>query len=501
MSQHEKSILIADPDSAAVRKLGAALRARGHRVLTVKDGSKALEVSVMQVPDVIFYDVACPLLDARTFARILRANARTQKIPIVVVGTDEVMERMRPGGLREAFIRKPFNLDEVLARVRQLFRRAEAAEEVRAEGAIEGALDQIGLPDLLQILAINRRSGMLRLKGTVPWIGAEQQGEALLREGRIIDATLGEVGGEKALFRLLSLGRGSFSFIPGMPAGAGRIQRSMDEALLEGMRQRDELEALQERAPGRSDRLSLEVDPRNLPEGLHPVTLEMIRLIEVLHTMAEVVDRAHVPDLEATRAIVTLAERGMVRVLRHAEGEAQAVGRRLVNPEVVYGLHGRFLSQHPGRRAAYYTLSVSARGPAALRALVQAMSEIEGWRASADPSVDQLGFGSLGRVSLTDQLQIELVALPSAPAFAPLRRPFGGQSAGLLVLAEAEEEAGLEALAQWFAQTGRPVGVVGGAQGLPGRIGEVAFWEAEPVAGLGRLLGRVVSPPPGDAVA
>ncbi len=486
-------ILLADPDAEATRSLAAALRARGHRVLSVRDGSKALEVAVMRVPDVVLYEVGCPLIDPRTFAEILRANPRTASIPVVVVGPDETADRAR-GGFRDAFIQKPFNVDEVLARIHQLFRRAEAAEEVRREGSLKGVLGEVSLPDLLQMLAMNRRSGTLHLAGAGAGVGAgarddDAEAELLLREGRVIDARVGAVDREKALYRVLGWPRGSFTFNPGMPSGPGRIHLSMDEVLLEGMRQQDELAALEGRAPRRDEVLALTVDLARLPEGLHPVTEEVLGLLELFRTAGEVVDNAKATDLEAMRALTTLVERGMVRVLGRAPAEGG--GRRLVAPEVAYALHGREGSRATGRRQATLRLVVSAASPGDLRRLVTDLAEIEGWKPEASGHVLEVGLGALGTLRLTEVLEVELMAVPADDSLSPLWRPFGAAAAGGLVLAEGPGGAdAVGPLARWLVAAGRPVAVVGAD---PAQVaeGDGVVGADRPGAGLARLLERV----------
>ena len=119
-----RKILIADPDIDSVRTLTRALRARGYQVHYAPDGSRALEICVLRHPDLTLFDEACRLLDARTFIQILRTNPRTEDIPVVLTTASFDSDRVR--GLQNGYLRKPFNLDEVLSRIEHIFRRTEA---------------------------------------------------------------------------------------------------------------------------------------------------------------------------------------------------------------------------------------------------------------------------------------------------------------------------------------------------------------------------------------
>ncbi|HEX8698962.1 MAG TPA: DUF4388 domain-containing protein, partial [Myxococcaceae bacterium] len=192
-----RKILIADPDLEAVRMLTRALRQKGYQVHYAPDGARALEVCVLRHPDLVLFDEGCKLLDARTFIQILRTNPRTEDIPVVLTTSSQDVDRLR--GMRVAAnLKKPFNLDEVLGRIEHIFRRSEAARDLKNDAQeIEGSLSQLGIPDLMQILGMNKRSGKLSLER------GSERGEIFVGDGRPVNARLGRVEGEKALFRML----------------------------------------------------------------------------------------------------------------------------------------------------------------------------------------------------------------------------------------------------------------------------------------------------------
>src|SRR6266542_661893 len=108
-----RKILIADPDPGIIRALAPALRQRGYQVHAARDGSRALQIAILRFPDLVLFDERCPLLDARTFVRILRTTPRTERIPVVLTGDALEPDRARLG----TYLKKPFNHDEALARI------------------------------------------------------------------------------------------------------------------------------------------------------------------------------------------------------------------------------------------------------------------------------------------------------------------------------------------------------------------------------------------------
>ncbi|HSM92787.1 MAG TPA: DUF4388 domain-containing protein, partial [Anaeromyxobacteraceae bacterium] len=353
-----RKILVADPDPTTARVLAPALRQRGYQVHAARDGSRALQVAILRFPDLILFDEQCQLLDARTFARILRTNPRTERIPLILTGDAQDVDRARLG----SYLRKPFNLDEVLARIEQVFRRADASRAVSADNReIEGNLAQIPLVDLLQILAVNRKTGRL----TVEREG--EKAEIALHEGRVVDAQMGAVVGEKALWRLLTRREGQFAFVPGGAGGAGdRIDRKVEELVLEGLRQADELARLLPEMPAATDVLERAVHPAELPPGLHPVTEEVVGLLETPRSFADLIDRCRGSDLEAMRALKALLGHGFVR--QRAGQPPAAEAAPMLAPHELHALRARIARGRSSGAQTVGKVVVAGGGPLARKA-------------------------------------------------------------------------------------------------------------------------------------
>jgi DNA-binding response OmpR family regulator len=424
-----RKILLADPDPAAVRALAPALRKRGYQVHAARDASRALQIAILRFPDLILLDEACPPLEPGTFVRILRTNPRTEHIPVVLTGTGADPERARLG----SYLRKPFDVDDVLARVEQLFRRQEASRVVAGAGReIEGNLAQIPLVDLLQILSVNRKSGRLTL---------EREGERAaiaLREGRVIDAAVGPIGGEKALFRLLTRREGQFGFLPGHDATPERIERKMDELVLEGLRQADEVARLLPALPQPGDAVELSVHPSEIPAGLHPVTEEVVALLARPLSFQALVDRCHASDLEAMRATLALLEHGYARCREGATPEPRG---DLLAPHELHALRARIARGRSSGSQTVGKVVLAGGGPLARRAALARFEALPGFTAEEDPPAS--GFGTLGRLALGDGVRVDLTELPGDAGQRPLWRPFASGAVGALVLLPADGVDGL----------------------------------------------------------
>ncbi|WNG35668.1 response regulator [Archangium minus] len=441
-----RKILIADPDLESVRPLSRALRTRGYQVHYAPDGSRALEVAVLRHPDLILFDEACRMLDARTFINILRTNPRTDDIPVVVSTGQFEADKLR--GLRDGFLRKPFNIDEVLSRIEHVFRRNEAAKDLKTDvQEIEGSLSQLSIPDLMQILGMNKRSGKLTLER------GNERGEIVVVEGRPVNARVGRAEGEKALFRLLVWTEGSFTFSPGNAGGKPRIQRAVDDALLEAMRQADEVNRLLPGLPARNTRLVLAPEA-DLTQDQHPVTAQVVELLRQPRALGEVLDLAPATDLEVVGVLHTLLQKGVARM---SEGDREEGTGPLLGPAELHALRGRILRGRGPSREATAKLFVCGSGPAVARRLLTQLPDIAA--VAAEPPAVKSGFGTLGRLDLSELLHLDFCVLPPAEAARPLWRPFSTGALGALLFDTSEVAVRLAHFLAWDIRM--PVVVVG----------------------------------------
>ena len=126
----EAALLLVDDDAPIRRMLERTLTAEGYEVVAAADGGAALAAVERNLPDAIVLDVSMPGMDGLAVTRRLRAKGL--RVPILLLtARDAVHERV--AGLdagADDYLVKPFDVDELSARVRALLRRnAPAATE------------------------------------------------------------------------------------------------------------------------------------------------------------------------------------------------------------------------------------------------------------------------------------------------------------------------------------------------------------------------------------
>ncbi|MCI3934512.1 response regulator transcription factor [Streptomyces sp. AN091965] len=121
------TVLLAEDDRAIRNALERALTLEGYRVTAVADGVQALAAVHRQPPDLLVLDVMMPGIDGLQVCRVLRAEG--SRTPVLML-TARVETADRVAGLdagADDYVAKPFEVDEVFARLRALLRRADAA--------------------------------------------------------------------------------------------------------------------------------------------------------------------------------------------------------------------------------------------------------------------------------------------------------------------------------------------------------------------------------------
>ncbi len=122
-------ILVAEDDRAVRESLVRALQLEGYTVAAAKNGAEALEAVRQAEPDVVLLDVSMPMVDGLTVCRVLRAEHN--QVPVLML-TARTEPSDRVAGLdagADDYLAKPYDLEELLARVRALLRRSSYSTE------------------------------------------------------------------------------------------------------------------------------------------------------------------------------------------------------------------------------------------------------------------------------------------------------------------------------------------------------------------------------------
>jgi len=124
-------ILAVDDDQRILNFLRSKLKASGYEVFTAGNGLKGLEQAQAQEPDLIVLDLLMPKMDGMEMLKELRSFSAVPVIILTAKGADtDRIKGLQLGA--DDYLPKPFNPDELVARIEAIRRRLEPSERVKA---------------------------------------------------------------------------------------------------------------------------------------------------------------------------------------------------------------------------------------------------------------------------------------------------------------------------------------------------------------------------------
>jgi hypothetical protein len=176
---------------------------------------------------------------------------------------------------------------------------------------MSGTIEEIPLPDLLQLLSTSRKSGVLSIRSDAGF------GRIYLRKGQIYYSSIDDnfsVKPQKSIYRMLTWTHGTFELEPPDDRQVmEEIQESTEALLMEGVRQLDEIRRVDGGLPP-SARLAVPTPLAGRLRDLSPEELDVFQLVLDHGSMQGVLDNFQGSDLDAYTAVQTLLQREFVVV-------------------------------------------------------------------------------------------------------------------------------------------------------------------------------------------
>ena len=126
-----EKILVVDDEESLAAFVCRALKQRGYRTITAGDGDEALNLIEEELPSLVILDLMLPKMDGWEVCRRAKSGETTKNIPIIMLtarsSAEDVVQGLDLGA--DDYLRKPFAMEELLARVRMLLRRSGDARE------------------------------------------------------------------------------------------------------------------------------------------------------------------------------------------------------------------------------------------------------------------------------------------------------------------------------------------------------------------------------------
>jgi len=174
--------------------------------------------------------------------------------------------------------------------------------------SMAGSIEEIPLPDLLQLLSTSKKSGVLVVHSD------RHVGKTFFRKGQIYFASIENqfnIGPRKAMVRMLAWSHGNFEL---EPPDESAVLEEMDDSteglLIEGMRQLDEYRVIAEKLPELASPIGVARPLKAKLRELSPEELDVFQAALEVKTVNTLFDQSSLSDLEIAQKLVALFEKG-----------------------------------------------------------------------------------------------------------------------------------------------------------------------------------------------
>ena len=247
---HKHNILFVDDDAdflLTLRDLYEMMSEHSWQIFSATSANQALEILDIQRIDLVVVDVNMPVIDGIQFIGMLqRRHPKLKRAVLTGLASPEKRTAALANGA-DLFIEKassPEGYRSIFAMLGELL------QWMPREG-FQGVLRKVGLNDVIQMECLARNSSVLEI------YNEHVLGRIYIQDGQLIHAIGGDLKGEPALYKLLSLPGGSFELAQFEHPPEKTLGGSWEMLLMEAARVRDENAAL---GAGKPD----EVDPQTL---------------------------------------------------------------------------------------------------------------------------------------------------------------------------------------------------------------------------------------------
>lgn len=192
--------------------------------------------------------------------------------------------------------------------------------------AFQGSLKELPLPDIIQLVSVSGKTGKFTLARE------NERGYIYLKAGQMVDAQVGELIGEEAIYALAIWNQGEFQFAPGEEAARQTINKTNTNLLMEAARRLDEWRVLSRKIP------SIDMVPELFSRAgrveqitLNPQEWLLVTRIDGRRSIAEIAQQLEMSAFDVAKILYGMITAELVQLKKKADaGGADAENRLLI---------------------------------------------------------------------------------------------------------------------------------------------------------------------------
>ncbi|MEE4270899.1 MAG: DUF4388 domain-containing protein [Thermoanaerobaculales bacterium] len=204
--------------------------------------------------------------------------------------------------------------------------------------ALQGSLSELSLPDVIQMVSVSGKTGVFEV------VRSDEVGRIHLNDGQIVDAEVGSLRGDDAVYEMVIWSEGDFSFKPGAAAETTTIHLSNANLLMEAARRLDEWRVLARKIPS-LDRVPYFTSRDQADQvTLSPHEWILITRIDDEHTIEEIAEQLSWSAFDVSKLLFGMITSGLVALRSSSSTPTASANRKGPTPLTLLGLAQRIRS-------------------------------------------------------------------------------------------------------------------------------------------------------------
>jgi CheY-like chemotaxis protein len=230
-----KHIYLVDDDSTILRLLALSLKKADYKVSQFLRATEALEALKVEMPDLIVSDIMMPEMNGIEFCKHVRRLPNTEILPMVFLSGSndpETVEKAFHVGIDE-FVVKPPERRKFLDLIASLLKQNERLlrlQKAKPNVALKGDLAELSLVEIIQLIHLNKRSGILEIP----------MGKIFFNSGEFIKASYKTLENNLAIREMIQINQGTFHFENRSMSIASEFKNSTMHILMNACKEIDE---------------------------------------------------------------------------------------------------------------------------------------------------------------------------------------------------------------------------------------------------------------------
>jgi len=230
-----KHIFLVDDDPTILRLLALSLKKADYKISSFTRATLALDALKEELPDLIVSDIMMPEMNGIEFCEKVRELPNTEILPMVFLsGSNDpkTVEKAFHVGIDE-FVVKPPERQKFLDLIESLLKQNERLirlQKAKPNIALKGDLAELSLVEIIQLVHLNKRSGVLEIP----------MGQIFFKAGEFVRATYKSLINTPAIQEMIQINQGTFHFENRTISDASEFKNSTMHILMDACKEIDE---------------------------------------------------------------------------------------------------------------------------------------------------------------------------------------------------------------------------------------------------------------------